>query len=710
MMVSINAMRRILIVVAGLGMLLSAGAGGAQEPRTLKIGWAEADLTPTERVVITGQHHARVSEGVRDPISATVLALESHADAEVPSRVIMVSCDLVAISNGILEGVRELIRGELPEVPPEAIFLYATHTHTAPYTARRRYAQGPSSIAEGWGIDLTDVMSGKDYVDFVVRRIADAVKEAWQNRETGGIAYGLGHAVVGRNRLMVYRNGRAVMYGGTGTPGFSHVEGYEDHSVNLLATYRADGALSGLILNIASPAQAEGGAWRVSADFWHEAREELRRRFGDDIYISPQVSSAGDIAPRPQVALRAERRMARLEGHDWRQELANRIADAVDRVLPVIESTIDWNPALLHHVENVDLPRRLLAESDVEEALRAAAPHRERYDTLKAWYDAIPLEEREPRWYEEMSMAFRHAGRGDLVAQRFEEQQHNPNMTVELHAVRLGGVGFVSNPFELYLDYGMRMKARSPAIQTFVVQLAGPGSYVPTARSIAGGGYGAVPASTEVGVEGGEKLVEWSVDALRRFWHPAPKAVPYVQAPLEINGDMHKWAGRPSYTLASEGVPGGVLYLAWDDAYLYLAALVDDAAHFNSRNTLQIWDGDCLQFALLPGGEAARAFNLGLALTAQGVQGHQWRRADTGLFEQSEHMVVHDPEAQKTAYEIKIPFESLTMAGAKGEVFRFNAVVFDDDDGGGFHDWVELYPGIAGGWSPDLFGDFVLEK
>jgi len=42
-----------------------------------------------------------------------------------------------------------------------------------------------------------------------------------------------------------------------------------------------------------------------------------------------------------------------------------------------------------------------------------------------------------------------------------------------------------TNPFELFLDYGMRIKARSKALQTFVVQLACDSSgYLPT-QSIA---------------------------------------------------------------------------------------------------------------------------------------------------------------------------------------------------------------------------------
>jgi hypothetical protein len=72
---------------------------------------------------------------------------------------------------------------------------------------------------------------------------------------------------------------------------------------------------------------------------------------------------------------------------------------------------------------------------------------------------------------------------------------------VEVHVIRLGDMAIVTNPFELYLGFGSRMKARSKAVQTFVVQLAGSGSYVPTERSVAGGAYGPIPESTEVGPE-----------------------------------------------------------------------------------------------------------------------------------------------------------------------------------------------------------------
>ena len=51
----------------------------------LRIGWASADLTPQRAVQVSGQFHVRVSEGVRDPITATALALSSGDASSGPA-------------------------------------------------------------------------------------------------------------------------------------------------------------------------------------------------------------------------------------------------------------------------------------------------------------------------------------------------------------------------------------------------------------------------------------------------------------------------------------------------------------------------------------------------------------------------------------------------------------------------------------------------
>ena len=59
---------------------------------------------------------------------------------------------------------------------------------------------------------------------------------------------------------------------------------------------------------------------------------------------------------------------------------------------------------------------------------------------------------------------------------------------VEIHVIRLADIALMTNPFELFLDYGNQIRARSLAAQRFLVQLAcGSEGYLPTAKAERGG-------------------------------------------------------------------------------------------------------------------------------------------------------------------------------------------------------------------------------
>ncbi len=477
---------------------------------TLKIGWSQADITPEEPVQIAGQFHARISEGILDPITATALTVESGDES-----VVLVSCDLVAISDELRTAVNQRLESAEQAPSPDAVVMNATHTHTAPEIRERGFG-GAATIADG-GIEL-DAMPILEYVEFAADRIADAIIDSWQQRADGSIAFGRGTAVVGRNRRWVDTSGRSTMYGNTNTPEFSHIEGYEDHSVNVLATYDADDELTGVIVNLACTSQSTEGLFQISADFWHEARLQLRERLGEGLFVLPQASSAGDQSPHPIYEWRAIERMLELKGRTEREELAYRIANAVEETLEYIADTRDSSPVLLHRKIDLELPARKLTEDDVRIAREEAESLREQYEAEKRKLEQNTQLREEPRWYVNITRAYRRMSWFLAVAERYERQKHNPNMPVTLHIIRLGDIAIATNPFEYYLDYGVFIKARSEAVQTFVVQLAGPGSYVPSARSIAGGGYGSLPASTPIGPEGGRRVAEVTIDAINAMW------------------------------------------------------------------------------------------------------------------------------------------------------------------------------------------------
>lgn len=496
------------------------------------IGWASVDITPEQPVLIRGALRARVSEGVMDPLMATVLVMESGA-GPLSEKVIMVSCDLIAISDGMVEGlsdnlrdnVRRLLKAKIPEINPDQIILNATHTHAAPDVTGL-------SIRDKWGVDV-EAMSSKDLLDFVANRIVSAAEQAWKNRKPGGISYGLGQAVVGHNRLQVAASGESYMYGDVNRPEFSHIEGYEDHGVNLLYTWDSESALTGVVVNIACPSQVTGG-YQLSADFWHDTREELRGRLGEHVYVFAQLSAAGDQSPKVMVAEQSEDRMHKMmfpniedKGIRRRKAIAMEISNAVASVMPYIKGKVDWDPLFSHQVQQVELSRRMLSKTDVDNALIGDWHNQNRWtpkefenkykQSLRALEEDPKLKEK-PRWYGEVSHYYMMMKRGYGVKERYELQQVKPKLPVEVHVVRIGDIVMATNPFELYLDFGMRIKARSPAVQTFLVQLSGDGTYVPVTRSVAGGSYGAAPTSTLIGPEGGQELVEGTLDLINAAW------------------------------------------------------------------------------------------------------------------------------------------------------------------------------------------------
>lgn len=511
-----DCLKRNLLLIVASALLTTAVSAQT------KIGWAGISITPDKPTFLAGQFHARISEGVWDPSTATAMALQS-ANGQAT---ILVSCDLVSIEDELREAVYRRLRTSLPELDVRHVAMNATHTHSAPYAA-------VAPLEQLYGLTVDDlgkeVMTPDEYLEFAADRIAQVCKQAWDNLRESGISYGLGHAVVGYNRLMVYRDGTARMYGPVDQKEFSHVEGYEDHSLNLLYTWDRSGKLTGVIVNIACPSQSNEQSYHLTADIWCNVRENLRKALGADIHILAQTAAAGDQSPHVNIEKRADERMQKILGFEAdgtgrgsigrRKMLAKRISDEVLHIHSYLKDHIEWNPELRVKSETLSLQRRLISEEDVRLASEEAA----RYDT--AYRQSLnkmrndPSFKKNPRWYTEVTSNYRRANRGELTRERFALQKTDPLITFDIHVIRLGDIVFATNPFELYLDYGIRMKARSAAMQTFIVQLTGSkGAYLPTPRSVKGNAYGAVPASTLAGPEGGDTLVEHTLSLINSLF------------------------------------------------------------------------------------------------------------------------------------------------------------------------------------------------
>lgn len=450
-------------------------------------GSASVDITPPRPVALEGQFPTRIAEKVETPLSVTVLIIESRQENKILDQAIMVSCDLASIPTFVLNLVRDRIRKEVPEVPPEKIFLSATHTHTAPVLTEGKYT-----------IPEEGVMTVREYVTLLVDHIVEGIKEARRRRQPAQMGYGLGYAVVGRNRRAVYADGRAVMYGATDLPDFRTIEGPEDPGVEIMFFSDLSGKPFCMAINVACPSQEVEGRSTVHADFWHLVREDLRSHLGKSLDILCWCGAAGDQSPHLMYRKAAEERMRRLRGLDSLEEIARRLSQCVLDVYQVSCKELIREVTVQHQVLHLDLPLRVVTPSEAEEA---------RVQAERLQND--PAERCKMLWYQN-------------VVQRFERQKQLPpeawKDTFEIHVLRIGDVAIATNPFELFVEFGIQIKARSKAVQTFVIQLAGPGTYLATARAVSSGGYSAVVESTLVGPEGGQILVDRTVDAINAMF------------------------------------------------------------------------------------------------------------------------------------------------------------------------------------------------
>ncbi len=451
----------------------------------LYIGAATTSITPKLAVSLAGQMHTRIATKVESEVTATVLVLESRTAAKQIDQAIFVACDLVSIRGGLREAVRQRVKQRVPEIDVRKIVLSATHTHTAPTMIEGRYHLPEKGVTRP-----------QEFVAFAADRISAAIEQAWKGRRPGSVGWGLGHAVVAQNRRALYADGRAVMYGRTDTDDFRGIEGYEDHAVEILCFWDRDQKLIATAVNIGCPAQAVEGRRTVNADFWHPVREMLRKKYGENLHVLGWAGAAGDHVPRPMYRKKAEERMLRLRGMTLLEDIARRIVAGWEEAYAGAKQEMHSDVILTHRVEMIDLPLRKVTDAEYVRVKKEVTQYEK--DPSKVWIK---------NWKQS-------------VLDRYEQQHAGTAKPyrMELHTLRLGDVAIATNEFELFNDYGTQMKARAPALQTFVIQLCGPGTYIPTPRAIRGGGYSAVIESSVVGPKGGQVLTDRTIASIKQLF------------------------------------------------------------------------------------------------------------------------------------------------------------------------------------------------
>ncbi len=456
----------------------------------LQVGAASVDITPEKAVALWGQFGLRLSTEPDTPLTANVVALRSGDETTT-----FVSLDLLQLPDPFVKAICDAVAKKDPSIDVTRIMLTATHTHTAPVLR-------PGTP----GIPVNDqTMTVEETIDFLADRISDGIVAAWKNVAPAKMTYGLDRNSIGFSRRVVYANGSARMYGNTNQPDFVHLEGMDDDDVGSIFFYDQDDKLKAVIVNVTCPSQVVEGQSSINADYWLPVRNCLKARYGEGLVVLGWSAAAGDMSPRPLLHKAANARMQALRGINAMEEIARRIDLSVSQTLDAVQKQTFADPILKHRTVTLQLPLAKISDAQYQEALAA-------YNNVMAQLEKDPA--CAPR------VAFMAKGWHYGVVRRYEQLQKDPNTThpVTIHVVRLGDLVVCSNPFELFCEYGIRIKARSKATQTFIAQMSGFGSYLPTERALAGGHYSAVPQSNVIGPEGGQMLVDETVAIIDELW------------------------------------------------------------------------------------------------------------------------------------------------------------------------------------------------
>jgi len=351
-----------------------------------------------------------------------------------------VTCDLLSLRRSTVLAARERIAAATG-LPPDRIAVSATHTHTGPATARV------------FGMDPDPA-----YLEQVVAGITQAVVTAWERRApaTLTVAWGFEGQLSHQRRFMM-RDGGARMHPPKGSTDILYQEGPSDPEFGVLWAEDATGKPLGCWVNYSCHVNVVGGGSGVSADYPGHLNRALKQRQHEGFVT---VFANGCCANLCQIDVYDPDRQD--WGPEWSRHMGETLAEDVLRVLPGGERLTE--AALDHRSVVVPLPLRHLPED------------------LLAWADTV-CADREAHPFPEQCYA-------DMAYELVEAKRREPMVPAEISACRLGDFGLVTLPGEIFVEFGLDIKLRSPAKRTWVIELAnGIVGYVPTRRAFEGGGY-----------------------------------------------------------------------------------------------------------------------------------------------------------------------------------------------------------------------------
>jgi hypothetical protein len=439
---------------------------------TLHIGLAEVDCTPALGLPLMGNYRDDyAARGVHDPLCARALAFRDDDG----SAAAMVAVDVCMLDRGAVAAIRD-VASRCCGLAAENILVSATHTHSSlAVTTIMGLPQAPAEAIQAF-----------------TAGVAEAIAGAWQNLAPAELA--IGYAAESRvsfNRRLRCRDGRTHM----------NWERLEESSVveplgpiddRLAALWvQRNGHPAAALVNFAlHPAIMAGDNWLYSADYPGYLNEALRRSVAPDLVTLFCNGCCGDV------------------NHvDYRDPLQGRGYKMAERVGYMLAATaaatrrnaatVPSHPVRVSH-ELVSLSRWRITEEQHRWSREVLA--RAGGQAAPGQIDGLPDELYAQVWLE-----------------MYERQEQTDQ--AEVMVIRLGDVGIVGLPGEVFCELGLALRQASPVPHTLVVELANDAiGYLPARRAFAVGGYETTPGSTLYEPDAAERLVDSALRQLRTLF------------------------------------------------------------------------------------------------------------------------------------------------------------------------------------------------
>jgi len=441
----------------------------------IQVGVAEVDFTPPPGLPLMG--HVRdnyAARGTHDPLRARALVVANAAGV----RVALLTLDLCMLNRAQVRMMREHIAAHTA-IPPENVLIAATHTHGGP-AAVSLYQTPAASDAE---------------VESFLKKAAQAVIAADRKLQPAALKAGYASELsLSFNRRLRCRDGKTHMNWEELPPGFVlDCLGPVDPEVFMLTVEAGQAPPAGLVNFALHPAILDYENWLYTADYVGYLDEALRKIVREDFTTLFFNGCCGNVNHIDYADSASPRR-----GYPTAQRAGYVLAASVARAMrsrePVEGDTIDVSR------EMVELERFKISDSLYQEAKKfLATGHQDR----PAGMDGLDFKHGAPLWV------------------RMREQQQVPDR-VEVMVLRIGSVGVVALPGEVFCETGMAIKRASPAEHTIVVELANDAAgYLPTREAYEQGGYEVTPGATAYAPGCAEKLAESAARQLRGLFGPS---------------------------------------------------------------------------------------------------------------------------------------------------------------------------------------------